>query len=192
MALGALIIKERLNCSDEELVEQVRENPYLQFFLGLEAFQQGSPFEASMMVHFRKRITAEMLCEINETLVAELRNSQATVDDTEPPVLGNLSDAQTDRPEPVKNQGKLLLDATCAPADITYPTDPKLLNESRKKSETLIDVLHQQRPAGNQGPIERRLIVTGSVFQSFAGPLIQKFVPSSANCLVISHATSNT
>ena len=152
MALGALIIKERLNCSDEEHVEQVRENPYLQFFLGLEAFQQGSPFEASMMVHFRKRITAEMLCEINETLVAELRNSQATVDDTEPPVLGNLSDAQTDRPEPVKNQGKLLLDATCAPADITYPTDPKLLNESRKKSETLIDVLHQQRPAGSRKP----------------------------------------
>ena len=35
MAFGALILKERLNCSDEELVEQIRENPYLQYFLGL-------------------------------------------------------------------------------------------------------------------------------------------------------------
>ena len=29
MALGAFIIKERLGVSDEETVEQVRENPYL-------------------------------------------------------------------------------------------------------------------------------------------------------------------
>ena len=34
IALGALIIKERLGVSDEEAVEQIRENPYLQFFLG--------------------------------------------------------------------------------------------------------------------------------------------------------------
>jgi IS5 family transposase len=32
MALGALILKERCGCSDEELVEQIKENPYLQFF----------------------------------------------------------------------------------------------------------------------------------------------------------------
>ena len=32
MALGALIIKERLGISDRETVEQIRENPYLQYF----------------------------------------------------------------------------------------------------------------------------------------------------------------
>ncbi len=31
---------------------------------------------------------------------------------------------------PKPNQGKLLLDATCAPADIAYPTDLSLLNEA--------------------------------------------------------------
>ncbi len=30
MALGALIIKEKLGISDRETVEQIRENPYLQ------------------------------------------------------------------------------------------------------------------------------------------------------------------
>ena len=39
MALGALIIKERLKLSDEELVEQLKENPFLQFFIGMESFQ---------------------------------------------------------------------------------------------------------------------------------------------------------
>ena len=44
VAFGALILKERLNCTDEELVEQIRENPYLQFFLGLEEFSNEAPF----------------------------------------------------------------------------------------------------------------------------------------------------
>ena len=35
MALGALIIKEKLGTSDRETVEQIRENPYLQYFIGL-------------------------------------------------------------------------------------------------------------------------------------------------------------
>ena len=37
MALGALIIKARLGLTDEELGEQIKENPYLQFFFGLES-----------------------------------------------------------------------------------------------------------------------------------------------------------
>ena len=35
MALGALIIKEKLGISDRETVEQIKENPYLQYFIGL-------------------------------------------------------------------------------------------------------------------------------------------------------------
>ena len=36
IALGSLIIKEKLGLSDEETAEQIRENPYLQYFLGYE------------------------------------------------------------------------------------------------------------------------------------------------------------
>jgi transposase, IS5 family len=35
-----------------------------------------------------------------------------------------------------------LLDATCAPADIAYPTDLSLLGEAREKLEEIIDALH--------------------------------------------------
>ena len=38
IALGSLIIKERLNLSDVETVEQIEENPYMQYFLGFEGF----------------------------------------------------------------------------------------------------------------------------------------------------------
>mgnify|MGYP000956538996 FL=1 len=36
VALAALILKEKMKSSDEELVEQIRESPYLQYFLGYE------------------------------------------------------------------------------------------------------------------------------------------------------------
>jgi IS5 family transposase len=53
MALGALIIKARLNLTYEELVEQIKEDLYLQFFIGFEAFEYAAPFDPSMMVYFR-------------------------------------------------------------------------------------------------------------------------------------------
>ena len=37
VALGALIIKERLGTTDRETVLQIAENPYLQYFLGFGA-----------------------------------------------------------------------------------------------------------------------------------------------------------
>lgn len=37
MALGALIIKEKLGISDRETVEQIKENPYLQYFIGMSS-----------------------------------------------------------------------------------------------------------------------------------------------------------
>jgi hypothetical protein len=40
MALGALIIKEKLGISDRETVEQIKENPYLQYFIGLGEYSQ--------------------------------------------------------------------------------------------------------------------------------------------------------
>ena len=53
MALGALIIKEKLGTSDRETVEQIQENPDLQYFIGLSEYSNKEPFEPSMMVYFR-------------------------------------------------------------------------------------------------------------------------------------------
>src|SRR5690606_40273826 len=41
-------------------------------------------------------------------------------------------------------KGRVLFDATVCPQDIAYPTDLELLNESREKTEALIDVLYDQ------------------------------------------------
>ena len=68
-SLGALVIKERLGITDEETAEQVGENPYLQYFLGLEEYRNGDVFDPSLMVHFRVRFTQEHHRLINEKLI---------------------------------------------------------------------------------------------------------------------------
>jgi IS5 family transposase len=69
IAIGSLIIKERLRTSDEETVEQIRENPYLQFFLGFKEYKDQAPFHSTMFVHFRKRIGKKTLSKINKAIV---------------------------------------------------------------------------------------------------------------------------
>lgn len=71
VALGALIIKERLGITDRETVEQISENPYLQYFLGFSAYKDEAPFHHTSMVHFRKRLTKYILAEINEQILAK-------------------------------------------------------------------------------------------------------------------------
>ncbi len=69
IALGSLIIKEKLGTSDIETVEQIRENPYLQYFIGLSYYSNSYPFDASMLSHFRQRIDINLVNKINELMV---------------------------------------------------------------------------------------------------------------------------
>jgi transposase, IS5 family len=130
VALGALLIKEKLSLSDEETVEQIKENPYLQYFIGYTEFSTEAPFDASMMVYFRKRITNEMLSEINERIAVNAINKHSNEDN--------------DHDDTPSNKGKLILDATVSPADIHYPTDIGLVKECRVWTERIIDLLYRQ------------------------------------------------
>ena len=135
-ALGALIIQTKFQYSDRELVEQITENPYLQYFIGLPGYQEEPPFDASTLVLFRKRINAQMIAEANEYLLSN-QSKKDDDDEPKPPAGGGTpGDASSDS-EPV-NEGTLILDATCAPVNIRYPQDVSLLNEAREKLETII------------------------------------------------------
>ena len=134
IAFGALIIKEKLGLSDRETVLQIRENPYLQYFLGYSSYSYKAPFDPSLFVHFRERITVELVKSVNETMVEKLLESTSADRDT-PKLEGEIQLG--------KNRGKLILDATCAPGDISYPTDLKLLNQAREQTEKIIDILYE-------------------------------------------------
>ena len=70
LALGACIIQAEYGYSDEETALQIQENPYLQYFCGYPGYDDEKlPFDPSLMVYFRKRLTPEVLGEINEMIV---------------------------------------------------------------------------------------------------------------------------
>lgn len=148
MALGALYIQERMQLDDRETVQQITENLYYQYFLGLPGFQDKPPFHHSLMTHFRKRLGADVVTQINEWILEEEAAREKEDDKNDPSgpskkdKTSHACSAQASD-EQVKNKGTLMLDATCAPADISYPTDLKLLNEAREKLEAIIDVLHE-------------------------------------------------
>ena len=200
MGLGALIIQERMQLTDREILESINEIPYMQYFIGLSGFVMKPPFHHSMMTHFRKRLT-DVLAELNEVVAtaggkrkskdhddsnsaagggkgqvkrskkrvsdeeveqqtmfaqsqvasseaaspAESMAAESAVPETNNLCLRSASRNQTRnwKPRSGQNQGTVLVDATCAPADVAYPTDLNLLNEAREKLEAIIDTLHE-------------------------------------------------
>jgi hypothetical protein len=140
MALGSLIIQNKYGYSDEELVDQLTENPYYQYFIGLPGYQDRPPFDSSTIVGFRKRITAEMLMEANEALLKMNEPKDDDHDDSDSGSGSSSNDSDdNDEKEKPKNKGKLILDATCAPSNIRYPQDFSLLNEAREHLEKIVD-----------------------------------------------------
>ena len=55
-ALGGRVIQLHYEVSDREVVQLVRESPYLQYFLGMETFSDEMPFSARTVARFRARI----------------------------------------------------------------------------------------------------------------------------------------
>jgi transposase, IS5 family len=89
-----------------------------------------------MLVYFRKRLSMDIVCKINEQINQKAFEEAPSEDDDDLPNSGSSGNES-------QNRGKLLVDATCTPADITFPTDLKILNKAREKSEDIIDALHR-------------------------------------------------
>ena len=53
LIIGSVIIKHKLNLSDEETVLQIQENPYLQYFVGFSGYTDKPPFDPSLFVEIR-------------------------------------------------------------------------------------------------------------------------------------------
>jgi len=194
--LGAVIIKHLGDLSDRETIAQIQENMFMQYFLGYSSFTNEEPFSDTLFVEIRKRLSLELLGKINETIalycmdiVAARTEEQKKSEDKNQPT-GSKDDIEADKtnenlsqevtvasekelpqgnnlPPAQRNKGKLLVDATVAPQNITFPTDLKLLNASRKKSEELIDklfnpALHGKTKARTYREVARKLFLNSA------------------------------
>jgi IS5 family transposase len=103
---GLHYLKGMFALSDEELVEGFLENPYWQYFCGMEFFEHRLPLDSSSMTRWRKRIGSRGFeAMLSETLKAAERT-------------GGLKGGDFDR---------VNVDTTVQEKNITFPTDAKLL-----------------------------------------------------------------
>ena len=133
LALGACMIQAEYGFSDEEIAFQIQETAYLQFFCGYTEYNDEKlPFNPSTMVYFRKRLTPEILGEINEMIIKKATEK----------VDSNDKKDDKEKAEQPSNKGTMIVDATCAPSKVKYPQDTELLNQAREITEKIIDELH--------------------------------------------------
>lgn len=153
IVIGSLIIKHMCGFSDEETVEHISENIYMQYFLGYEAFSDKIPFDPSLFVQIRKRLGLEVFEKMNRSIlrVAGLIN--------EGEVERNPQDQEQEKDQEggkTKHKGRVLFDASVSPQDIKYPNDLELISDARQKTEQLIDQIYNKSKHGKKPRTDRK------------------------------------
>ena len=143
LVIGAVIIKHKLCLSDEETIEQIRENPYLQYFVGLKEYQSEAPFVPTLFVEIRRRMGEETFSDFHRAIVNAVEKRHRKKTDKAGETEGPDEPDKPDKPKRT-HKGKMIVDATVAEQAVRYPTDLGLLNESREIGEKLIDILHKE------------------------------------------------
>lgn len=142
--IGAVIIKHILNLDDRETVAQITENMYLQYFLGYSSYTKEAPFDPSLFVDIRKRLSEELIAEMNKKIHG------FSMERSSVPQGKQKKDDDPPEGDRVSHRGEVIFDATVCPQDIAYPTDIGLLNKAREISEEIIDELHSKNGVGKK------------------------------------------
>jgi IS5 family transposase len=160
IVIGAMIIKHKLNLDDREAIETIRENMYMQYFLGLKEYTYDDVFDRSLFTTLRYRLGADKFDAMTRQIIlrSEGKNVKADRDLNDPgddvpsgkvehwaeeagSSADEIPEGKVTRAKPARNKGKLIVDATVADQMIAYPTDLGLLSRSREESERIIDKL---------------------------------------------------
>jgi len=108
LVIGLLVLKHMKNISDEDIVQEVRENPYLQAFCGYENFTSGKLLDPSTLTYVRKRLGPENFEKLEDIIYKALLDRKL-----------------------ISPKG-MFIDATVSPENIRFPTDVGILNEARE------------------------------------------------------------
>jgi len=100
LMVSLLILKQLYSLSDDEVVESWTQNPYFQYFSGMDVFQWNIPCVSSELTHFRNRIGSEGAEKIFKNSI-DIHGKSA-------------------------REKEVLVDSTVMEKNITFPTDVKL------------------------------------------------------------------
>lgn len=108
----------------------------MQYFLGYKEYVDEKPFDPSLLVYSRRRLNDEIMNEIIERSFSKYAAVDENDDDGNNSDSGKGGDDAGESNEIAsdesENKGTLIIDATCASADIAYPTDLELSDKARR------------------------------------------------------------
>lgn len=145
VACATLILQAYTGLSDRKLEEAISENPYYQYFIGCNEYTTKAPVCHSSIGEFRKRITPDMVNELNDEIIKFIYKENGRDFDNPD---GQLFIENCDNEGEITfgyendNLGTAIINATCSPQNIKYPQDYVLLNDARIKTEEIIDKLY--------------------------------------------------
>lgn len=142
--VGALIVKHTMNLSDEETIQMIQENPYMQYLVGLTEYQTTPIFSSELLTIARKRLGEDFFNEVT------LMINRKEVDKKGVQVADGYIDNDGE-----KHSGVMKIDATCTDAEMKYPTDIGLLEDGSREIDRLLskicDRLGMCKPKTNRG-----------------------------------------
>ena len=124
LMVGLLLLKHIRNVSDEQVVDQFRENAYYQYFCGMDSFTTSAPCASSELVHFRHRIGesgVELILKESIRVNLLLDDARSKKEDEQHGKDGRGRKRDEDK--------TAFIDTTVQEKNITFPTDSKLLNK---------------------------------------------------------------
>ena len=128
LVIGALIVKHNLGLSGDETIQIIRENPYIQYFLGIKEFTYNPIFDSGLFPSILKRLGINTFNAMHKEIIEKALNIS------------------------VKNNRKGLIVASKEKDHITnFKSNLRLLSEARIAGEEIIDALciafnHKPKP----------------------------------------------
>jgi len=105
---GLLIAQHLRTLSDEEVVEEFLENPYLQYFCGYDQLVTQQEIHPTTLCKMRKRVGEEYFAKFEREIISVLKSKK------------------------IIKTGRQQIDGTVFPVNIAYPTDVGLLEKARR------------------------------------------------------------
>ena len=115
MMMGLEIVKRKYGYSDEELVEKLQTDIAIMYFCGFDHLVN-EKMDSSNMTKFRNRLDTETLALLEEASIRRFI-----------------------RKAPKRKIHQVITDSTCIEANVTYPTDTKLLTKVFQKLTRVIE-----------------------------------------------------
>jgi len=118
IVIGALIVKHKLGLTADDTIQIIRENPYIQYFLGIKEFTNNPIFDSGLFTSILKRLGIDTFNQMQKDIIEKALNIQ------------------------LKSKRYRLIVATSAYGHVSnFSTNLSLLSDARTACEEIIDIL---------------------------------------------------